>query len=600
MFATRRIKSTNVVANDDGSVSVREEMVQPALSLIEGMLISWSCVGSPNFTQKGASFMEMIQKKIVPMYDEESVEEEEVLAEPVFEVPLVAASTPDPDLPVKEGSDLRKELNSVLIGSRTDSVSCSMGKCDFPKGAGVIRTPVSNLVFPDPVVRVDSPQLKMLTTGVVDSDLDFSILTHAYGDVFTKSVKAYKPTNKVVGWNTLRDTRDVLKNLVTDVEVNYPQFRTGDATDAYYHPLDPGKYTRHDHEMNSRDYALERILSGISEDAKIGVITTNDDHYRRLCEIFGRRIYIPVMEESVDIVLYEPYGKCWTWVDGSSIYDAYIKRIRKRAPLWEFVEKYVFPADKVSLDEVSGDDRGYFLYSIAHHRPRFYATSVKGDPPDAVMPKKSVPNQTRRNILRKNADALAFMMAVSARRNYLLSSHDAQVQRVWALKGGAIPIEDIYSLRMEGYLERPTRITFRKVRGVRGKFGAGLDVLKLIQDNYGDSMVTYEALKNLEIPMEDLQRLVLTGAVAVSVSRGTNYYGVVQPQCDVLWNVPLVPPSVVFTDKVVASYDAPLPTILPVPVSLKELLQIYHKKFPVTRDTRLYSEGDDEVVSKNS
>jgi len=308
--------------------------------------------------------------------------------------------------------------------------------------------------------------------------------------------------------------------------------------------------------------------------------------------LFGDRVYIPVMEEQVDVVLYDPYGKCWSWVEGSSLEEVFRRKIMKRAPVWAHVKHYVAPVDKAGLGEFGKET--HWLYTIAHHRPRYYATTVRGkdSPPDAFLIAEGGSPAHRKRMFRRNVEAVAFMMAVSARRNFLLSSGDANSQKAWARRGGNMRVEDIYSLRAIDFLGRPTRITNRKVRGRMRKFGAGADVIKVIQDNFGDVMVSYEVLKQFDVGMHELQRLVMIGSVAVSVRMGTSYYGVVPPHVDMVWDVPSVAPTVVFADTVVAQYDTPLGIILPVPVSVRELLQMYHAKFPVARDLRVYSEGD--------
>jgi len=351
-------------------ISMKEETMAPALNLIQNYLLSLSVLGGPNHAEKANQFFDILVSRVVVETPSVSSSEESEDDPVDYFVPCVPATLPDESLPILEGASMRKEVKHVVIGIKQDHVLLSMGECELPKAAPVIKTPVSNLMFPAPVLRVDNPQLKLLSCGVSSVLEEPALLKLAYGATYEKSVSGYKISIPTKSWGDFYDTKDSLKPYISDIEVSYPAFRAGAPTDSYYHPLDPGKFQRDDHDANARGYALEQIMSGFSDDAKIGVITTNDAHYDRLIDLFGNRVYIPVMEEMVDVVLYDPYGRCWTWVDGASVNEVFRRKIAKRAPLWAHVKHYVAPVDKVNLDEYA--DSTHWLYTIAHHRSRFF------------------------------------------------------------------------------------------------------------------------------------------------------------------------------------------------------------------------------------
>jgi len=204
----------------------------------------------------------------------------------------------------------------------------------------------------------------------------------------------------------------------------------------------------------------------------------------------------------------------------------------------------------------------------------------------------------------KNARYLAFLLAVSASRNYRLTPvKETAIRLEWERRGGKLPLHVIFNGR--AFLDYPVFITGRRKigthRGVSSSdTGILMDVQKITTE-YGDKYFTKEALLSLDIDWVVLQRLVMRGFVLPSRRQGQNYYRVVSPTTEISWDIPSYPPAYMFGEgAIVHPVDRIISTILPVPVTLKELTSTIVRKYDTTPlRRRIYSGGGEEghVVS---
>jgi len=530
----------------------------------------------------------------------------------------VAAKDTDKTKPVLAGQKARQEIRTVLISPNDDLVVTSMGEVELPKNCGVIRTPINNIVIPVVKPRVADPLREILRVGFPSDEVDAELVSFVFGEDYDQMMedRQNKPVKRDLTYFTSRV--GVLDLCCDLLEQEYPKYRDKpDVTDGYYHPLDPGRWNRSDHEMHTRDGALMRIIkqvrtAGPKVKPRVGIITSNDEHYIRACRLFGKNnVFYPMSEAEVDIVLYHPYERAIAFDPGVDPADVARNKIEKHAPMWVDVKNWVIPYNNVKVEAPLNSARNYGLYGFALHRPRFYVASfnvANTTLPDVVLMQS--PNNFKRKvknaIYAKNAGYIAFMLAVSASRNFKLTPRsEIQVSQEWERRGGRLPLKRIFKNRH--FLEREVYITGRRKVGTsRGILASDTDMMlemQLISTEFGDKFFTKESLLALDLDWPVLQRMVMKGFLIPAKSQGLIYYRVATPSTSVEWDVEAYPPAIVYGEGVIAyPADRPITTILPVPTTMKELLNAAFKRHdtvPLRR--RVFSGGGEEghVVDSN-
>jgi hypothetical protein len=534
---------------------------------------------------------------------------EDVDPEPVLGLCTVA-STVDPNKPVLAGQKARQEIRSVVIGRNSDMVVTSLGEVDLPKELGVIRTPMSNIVIPIVDNKVDDPVRQLMRISFPPDEVDVELIACVYGDDYFDIMNNRENPPPLRKMAHFFKRTNVLDTCCEMLEREYPKYRDDSrVTDSFYHPLDPGRWNRGDIELHVRDMALKRVIRQFrgkdKKKPRIGIITSNDEHFSRVSRLFGKgNVFYPASEAVVDIVLFHPYEKAITYDPGVDPVKVVSDKIIKHAPAWDNVVHWVAPYNDVKFDAILNSARNFGLFSIALHRPRYYITSL----PISDMSKfdtvlvgngRALKNNVKQRIYAKNAEHIAFMLVVSASRNYRLTPRKEIVaKQEWERRGGRISIDRVF--RGRNFLQQPVYITGRKKmgtqRGVSSNDTAIIQDVQRIFASFGDKYFTKEALLGLELDWMVIQRLTMKGILVPSKRQGQVYYRIASATTDVEWDVESYPPAYIFGDGVVMyPADRKIATVLPVPISLKELMKVVikrHDNAPLKR--RVYSGGGEE------
>jgi len=555
--------------------------------------------------------MNMVRVGIVEREDVKIwTKKEDVVTEPVSGQ-CTAAKDVDRTKPILVGQQARQEIRSVLISQSSDLVTTSMGEVDVPKNCGVIRTPISNIVIPVVKPVVEDPMHELLRVGFPGDDVDSELVSCVFGEDYDEMMadRQSKPVKRKMKYFSER--KGVLDLCCDLLEVDYPKYRDKPTvTDAYYHPLDPGRWLRSDHEMHMRDGALQRIVrqvktKGPKVKPRVGIITSNDEHYIRTCRLFGKsNVFYPMSEAEVDIVLYHPYEKAIAFDPGVDPGDVARDKIRRHAPMWEDVPNWVLPYNNVRVEAPLNSTRNYGLYGFCLHRPRFYVASfsvTNTTLPDVVLMQS--PNTFKKGvknvIYAKNAEYIAFMLAVSATRNFKLTRrNEVHASMEWERRGGRLSLNRIF--RNRHFLEREVYITGRRKLGTKkGILATDTDMMleiQLITNTFGTKYFTKESLLSLDLEWPTLQRMVMKGLLLPSRAQGQVYYRVVTPSTTVEWDIDSYPSAVVFGKGVIAyPADRKIVTVLPVPTNMSDLIRAAYAKYdtlPLRR--RIFSGGGEE------
>jgi len=294
-----------------------------------------------------------------------------------------ASDVIDAKLPVLAGQKARQEIRSVQIGNGSDLVTTSFGEVDLPKDMSVIRTPVSNIIIPIVKEKVHDPLRELMRVQFPSDDVDAELVASVYSDALFADFEGKDGAPKKRKLDYFSKCKGVLDVCCDMLEREYPKYRAAsNVTDSYYHPMDSGRWNRSDLEMHSRDMALKRIvrqfktLKSKGEDdspLRIGIVTSNDEHYMRLVRMFDScQIYYPVSEVDVDVVFFHPYEKAIAFDPNMDPVQIIRSKLVKHAPVWESVSHWLYPVNDVKFDAPFKSGKNYGLFGIALHRPRFF------------------------------------------------------------------------------------------------------------------------------------------------------------------------------------------------------------------------------------
>jgi len=515
-----------------------------------------------------------------------SVEEVEEERERV-DLPCVGSNQPDRDLPTLAGSRARKEIESVVIGVDVDNVRLSMGVCDLVKSAEFIVTPVNNITMGVVNPVVDRPIVKMASVLLPSRDEDAEFVSRHYGRV--------KVNKKKKGRDRPVDDTPTCDRYLELAEHVYPRYRDG-LDDAYYHLNDSGRYNRQDIEMHARDVALSRILDRMPDTTRIGILCYNEAHFERLYERYPGRVFYPVGGAAVDVVLVEPYGRALEYSEGMSMVEQVRAACVKYASGWQRVPSWILQVNNVKFTGGHADKKAYSMYLAAHHRPRFYVTNVAAKTSNVDMvflpAGRKINKELVECVSEMLMDVTAFILAVSAARNYRITPATSPVIKRWADRCGDMPADQIYTKFKGNYLDLPVLISGRRVKGGKKKSVRDeMTSLMALRGRIGDDYVSYETLTGMGLSSTDVRRLVMVGTLGVVVHHGISMYYVPSPTVMIEWVIPPVPPTLMFNDVLIGNYDIPVVQILPVPLNLKSLLTAASGTVGVTPTCVLYTHG---------
>jgi len=238
-------------------------------------------------------------------------------------MPCVSSHQSQPGLPILSGSKARKEIRSVLFGDEADVIVTSMGSVLLPKDVPYIVTPVSSIAFPVVTPEVDNAFIQLTMVDQKHDSLEPAFINWGYD--LGKEMKTFKPS--------LRECDEIIDNL----EHHIPVYRQG-CENAYVHIRDPGRFSPTDIDVHQRQYAIRRIVDKMPPETRIGIFCRSEADFERLDEMYPDRVYYPIGNQMVDIVLVEPFGRVVEHYYGWSPHEQFLNACAQYASVWTDVK----------------------------------------------------------------------------------------------------------------------------------------------------------------------------------------------------------------------------------------------------------------------